>query len=79
MERFAGLSLQPRSCTGASAFRFLIVGVLGPVAITTTHCTVHHQAHERGMAFFGWARRGKGLVTIRHPARPNDIAVWHVE
>ena len=21
----------------------------------------------------------KGLVTIRHPARPSDVAVWHVE
>ena len=21
----------------------------------------------------------KGLVTIRHPARPSDVAVWHVK
>ena len=40
-------------CAGVSAFRFPIVGVLGlVVAITTTHCAVHHHAHEleRGMA-----------------------------
>ena len=35
-------------CAGVSAFRFPIVGVLGLVAITTTHCTVHHHAHEHG-------------------------------
>ena len=28
-------------CAGVSAFRFPIVGVLSPVAISTTHCTVH--------------------------------------
>ena len=28
-------------CTGVSAFRFPIVGVLSLVAISTTHCTVH--------------------------------------
>ena len=28
-------------CTGVSAFRFPIVGVLSLVAITTIHCTVH--------------------------------------
>ena len=21
----------------------------------------------------------KGLVTIRHPARPSDVAVWHMK
>ena len=28
-------------CTGVSAFRFPIVGILSLVAVTTTHCTVH--------------------------------------
>ena len=32
-------------CVGVSAFRFPIVSVLGLIAITTTHCTVHHHAH----------------------------------
>jgi len=29
-------------CAGVSAFRFPIVSVLGLVAITTMHCTIHH-------------------------------------
>ena len=32
-------------CVGVSAFRFPIVSILGLIAITTTHCTVHHHAH----------------------------------
>ena len=40
-------------CAGVPTFRFPIVGVLGLRAITTstTHCTVHHHRHERGMAW----------------------------
>ena len=36
-------------CTGVSAFRFPIVGVLSLVAITTMHCTVHMTVLCRGM------------------------------
>ena len=47
-------------CAGVSAFCFPIVGVLGLVAITTMHCTVHMTvpcrtvAWQRGMV--AWAR-----------------------
>ena len=37
-------------CAGVSAFRFPTVGVLGLIAITTTHCTVHHHARTRALA-----------------------------
>ena len=34
-------------CAGVSAFCFPIVGVLSLIAITTTHCTIHHHARTR--------------------------------
>ena len=40
-------------CAGVSAFRFPIVGILGLLAITTTHCTVHHHAHTQALAWHG--------------------------
>ena len=42
-------------CAGVSAFHFPIVGVLGYIASTTTHCTVHISvAWRRHMV--AWAR-----------------------
>ena len=58
-------------CAGVSAFYFLIVGVLGLIAITTTHCTVHRHAHEHGIrhSMAAWAHatyqyhvNGTGMV-----------------
>ena len=46
-------------CVGVSAFCFSIVSVLGLIAISTTHCTVHHTSANVGMSLNGmpvWAR-----------------------
>ena len=40
-------------CVGVSAFRFPIVSILGLIAITTTHCTVHHHAHTWALVWHG--------------------------
>ena len=40
-------------CAGVSAFHFPIVGVLGLIAITTTHCTVHHHTRTRVLVWHG--------------------------
>ena len=59
-------------CVGFSAFHFPIVGVLGIVAITTTHYTLHHHTHECGMA---WHRRHVQRISIMWHGR---LAGWLV-
>ena len=55
MKRFAGLSCSSLTvcCAGVSAFRFPIVSILGLIAITTAHCTVHHHARTRVLVWHG--------------------------
>ena len=54
MKKFAGLSLTPAS-QFVTRVSLLFAFHLSLVAITTTHCTVHHHAHECGITIlFGW-------------------------
>ena len=65
-------------CVGVSVFHFPIVSVLGIIAITTTHCTVHHHAtypyHVNGTDMVdrsvGWS------VSRSMHVFPYTILVW---
>ena len=40
-------------CAGVSAFCFPIAGILGLIAITTTHCTYHYHMHTQVLVLHG--------------------------